>query len=122
MSFYCTIITLNLPQFNSDLVKLVIESLIHIDEKHLRDVELDQVIRIADYFQMTDLVEVFSELMVADIKKENLQEMIHLIQDIQVPYLQKHCMDFLRADILDIFDPPFHCSIHALPRHLWMVP
>ena len=96
--------TLNLPQFNSDLVKLVIGSLILIDEKQLRDVELDQVIRIADYFQMTDLVEVLSDLMLADIKKENLQEMIYLIQDIHVPYLHEHCMDFIRANILDIFD------------------
>ena len=96
--------TLNLPQFNSDLVKLVIGSLILIDEKQLRDVELDQVIRIADYFRMTDLVEVFSDLMLADVKKENLQEMIYLIQDIHEAYLHEYCMDFIRANILDIFD------------------
>ena len=77
-------------------------NLIDFDENDLKDVELDQIIRVADYFQMTDLVTVLSDLMKANITKENLQEMINFSQEIQVPNLKKACMKFIRDDIMDI--------------------
>ena len=91
--------TVTLPQFDSGSVKFVIESLIFFDEKELSDVELDGVIRVADYFQMTDLVTVISDLMEAYITNENLHEIIHLSQQIQVPNLKKAWLKFIEAKI-----------------------
>ena len=109
---------LNLPQFNSDLVRVVIGSLIIIDEDQLMDAGLDQVIRVADYFQMTDLVMVISDLMGANITKENLQEMIHLTQEINVPNLEYACMRFLKDDVVEIFDSE-PSIFQTLSKKMW---
>jgi len=109
---------LNLPQFNSDLMRIVIGSLIVIDEDQLKDAGLDQVIRVADYFQITDLVMVISDLMGANINKENLQEMIHLTQEINVPNLEYACMKFLKDDVVEIFDSE-PSIFQTLSKKMW---
>ena len=95
---------LALPEFNSDLVRVVIGSLIVIDEKQLKDAGLNQVIKVADYFQMTDLVTVISNLMAANITKKNLQEIVHLVQEIHIPNLEYASLKFLKGYIIEIFD------------------
>ena len=44
--------TISLPQFDSALVTFVIKSLVDFDENDFEDVELGQVVSVADYFQM----------------------------------------------------------------------
>jgi len=66
--------TVTLPEFDSNLIKFLIKCLIDFDENDLNDIELDQLIRIADYFQMNNLVTVISELIEPELIKKMYQK------------------------------------------------
>ena len=93
-----------LPQFESDLVKLIIKSLIDFEEKEFEDFGWDQMIRIADYFQMKDLMTISLDMIAANITKENLKEILKLTETIHTPKLLEACTEFMKVNIQDIFE------------------
>merc|ERR1712051_1046301 len=70
--------TISLPQFNSASVTFVIKSLVDFDENDFEDVELGEVVRVADYFQMKELVSIVCGVIITKITAENLQDILDL--------------------------------------------
>ena len=95
--------TISLPQFDSDSVTFVIKSLVDFDENDFDDVELGQVVIVADYFQMKELVAIVSGVITAKLTTENLQDVFNLNQMIHSPNLEEGCVSFIKANIQEIF-------------------
>jgi len=99
-----TMTTTSLPQFDSGVVKVIIKSLIlGTDVTELNDVGLYQIIRAADYFQMKDLVSVLTDMILAEMTTENIQDVFDLSQTICSPTLEEACNDFIKTNIQAIF-------------------
>ena len=95
--------TISLPQFNSASVTFVIKSLVDFNENDFDDVELGQVVRVADYFQMKELVAIVSDVIITKLTTEDLQVVLNLNQMIISPNLEKGCVSFIKANIQEIF-------------------
>ena len=95
--------TISLPQFDSASVTFVIKSLVDFDENAFEDVELGQVVRVADYFQMKELVTIVSDVIITEITTDNLQDVLNLNQMIHSPKLEEGCVSFMKTNIQEIF-------------------
>ena len=106
--------TISLPQFNSASVTFVIKSLVDFDENDFDDVELGQVVSVADYFQMKELVAIVSGVIMTKLTTENLQDVLNLNQMIHSPNLEEGCVSFIKANIQEIFksQDPLLKSLH----------
>jgi hypothetical protein len=106
--------TISLPQFDSDSVTFVIKSLVDFDENDFDDVELGQVVRVADYFQMKKLVAIVSDVIITKLTTENLQDVLNINQMIHSPNLEEGCVSFIKANIQEIFksQDPLLKSLH----------
>jgi len=107
--------TISLPQFNSASVTFVIKSLVDFDENDLDDVELGQVVRVADYFQMKELVSIVSDVINTKLTTENLQDVIDLNQMIHSPNLAEGCVSFMKPNIQEIFKSQ-ELLLQSLPK------
>ena len=95
--------TISLPQFDSASVTFVIKSLVDFDENDFDDVELGQVVSVADYFQMKELVSIVSDVINTRLTTENLQDVLNLNQMIHSPKLEEGCVSFMKTNIQEIF-------------------
>ena len=95
--------TISLPQFDSASVTFVVKSLVDFDKRDFDDVELGQVVRVADYFQMKELVAIVSGVITAKLTTENLQDVLNINQMIHSPNLEEGCVSFMKNNIQDIF-------------------
>ena len=95
--------TVSLPQFNSASVTFVIKSLVDFDENDFEDMELGEVVRVADYFQMKELVSIVCGVIITKITGENLQDILDLNQMIHSPILAESCIRFMKPNIQEIF-------------------
>ena len=95
--------TISLPQFDSASVTFVVKSLVDFDKSDFDDVELGQVVRVADYFQMKEVVAILSNVIVNQLTTDNLQDVLHLNQMIHSPNLEEGCVSFMKNNIQDIF-------------------
>lgn len=95
--------TISLPQFDSASVTFVIKSLVDFDENDFEDVELGQVVRVADYFQMKELVTIVSDVIITELTTKNLQDVLNLNQMIHSPKLEEGCISFMKTNIQEIF-------------------
>ena len=95
--------TISLPQFDSASVTFVIKSLVDFDETDFEDVELGQVVRVADYFQIKALVTIVSDVIITELTTENLQDVLNLNQMIHSPKLEEGCVSFMKTNIQEIF-------------------
>ena len=85
--------------FNRDL--RVVKSLVDFDKSDFDGVELGQVVRVADYFQMKKLVAILSNVIVNQLTTDNLQDVLHLNQMIHSPNLEEGCVSFMKNNIQD---------------------
>ena len=95
--------TISLPQFDSASVTFGIKSLVDVDENDFEDVELGQVVSVADYFQMKELVAIVSGVIISKLTMENLQDVINLSQMIHSLNLEEGCVSFMKPNIQEIF-------------------
>ena len=80
--------TTSLSQFDSALMKVIVKSLVDLpDENELTSIGLAEVITAANYLQMNDMVSFVSDIISSNLKIENLQAAIDLIQTIHSPSL-----------------------------------
>jgi len=108
---------ISLLQFDSVTVNSVIKSLVHFDEKDLTNLELDQVIHVADYLQIKDLVSLYSNAIIAKISKENLPHVFQLTEMIHSPKLDDGCANFIKANIQDLFESK-ELLLQKLPKSM----
>ena len=95
--------TISLPQFDSPSVAFVIKSLVDFNENDFDDVELGLVVRVADYFQMKELVVIVSDVIIRKLATENLQDVLDLNQMIHSPSLEEGCVSFMKTNVQEIF-------------------
>jgi hypothetical protein len=84
-------------------VTFVIKSLVDYDENDFDDMELGQVVSVADYFQMKELVSILSDVINTKLTTENLQDVLNLNQMIHSPKLEEGCVSFMKTNIQEIF-------------------
>ena len=106
--------TISLPQFDSASVTFAIKLLVDFDENDFDDVELGQVVSVADYFQMKELVSIVSDVINTRLTTENLQDVLNLNQMIHSPKLEEGCVSFMKTNIQEIFKShdPLLKSLH----------
>ena len=64
---------------------------------------MGHVVRVADYFQMKELVSIVSDVINTKLTTENLQDVINLNQMIHSPNLAEGCVSFMKSNIQEIF-------------------
>ena len=106
---------INVPNFDSEVMRIVIKSMVQIDVKDFEQVGFVELLRAADYFQMKELMKVTSEIIVEDISNENLADLFDLTQSLYSPVLEDGCIDFIKKDFMTCY---LSGIFRSLPQNL----
>ena len=99
--------------FGSELMKIVLESLINVSEnlKSLDVEELLQLLQIVDYLQMDELSTEIQTLLSEKLSIENILDIVEISELIEVPYLRAIYCRFIKHNLM-------HLDLTKIPRDL----
>ena len=94
----------SLPQFDSELVKMIVKSTIDVEKNELEQVDLVELLRASDFLQMPELTTIVSMILSENVFHENAIELCELTQMIQAPELEKACIYKIKDDMYQYFE------------------
>ena len=99
--------------FGSDLMKVILESLVTIDD-NLRNLDVEvllQLLQIIDYFQMDELSKEIQILLSEKLSLEKILDIVEISEFLHVPHLQANYCQFIKHNLL-------HLDLTKMPKPL----
>ena len=92
----------DLGQFSSDLVQVVVDNLIQLDFEKIASVDCLKLLEISDYLQMSALKLVASTRIAKELDTENVMDILKIAKDSNNSQLKNSCILFVEEHIFEV--------------------